>query len=285
MGGLPHGAVIHVPGGGDALAALAATTDLGVVAHPDDLELLLASPVLACRDDPTRSFCGVVCADGAGSVRPPDLADLDRGAFVDLRAAEQVAAADAAGMGAVVLLGLASDEVSGTGPGRSTFVDALSALVAACRPGVVHTHDPADAHRSHVAVATGTVTALRRLPADRRPRRLVGWEGWRDLGWVAEDRVVWGDLADRVDDAVALARHHASQLGPKRYDAAVAGRWRANATFAAQRDSDATDGLARGVDLTPLLDDDVDPTTFVAGLVRSFAEGVLSGVMTWWESE
>jgi len=282
VAGLPAGAVVHVPGGGEATGVLAATTDLGVVAHPDDLELLLASVVLACRDDPARRFCGIVCTDGAGSVRPPDLAHLDDAAFVARRAAEQVAAADAAGMGAVVLLGLASDDVRSTGPEREAFVAALGALVAVCRPDVVHTHDPADTHRSHVAVATATVTALRRLPAEGRPGRLVGWEGWRDLGWLAEDRVVWGDLNGRVDDAVDLARHHASQLGPKRYDDAVAGRWRANATFAAQRESDATDALARGVDLTPLLDDGVDPAAFVAELAQSFTDGVVDGVRTWW---
>lgn len=282
MAGLPAGAVVHVPGGGDVLDVLAATTDLGVVAHPDDLELLLAAPVLACRDDPARSFCGVVCTDGAGSVRPPELAHLDDGAFVARRAAEQVAAAEAAGMGAVVLLGLSSDAVRGTGSPREAFVGSLAALAAACRPEVVHTHDPADTHRSHVAVATGIVSALRRLAFDRRPGRLVGWEGWRDLGWVAEDRIVRGDLTGRVDDAMDLARHHASQLGPKRYDAAVAGRWQANATFAAQREADGAAALARGVDLTPLLDDDVDPAAFVAGLARSFGDSVAEGVSAWW---
>lgn len=280
--GLPAGAVVHVPGGGDPLAALAAATDVGVVAHPDDLELLLAAPVLACGDDPARSFCGVVCTDGAGSVRPSAMADLDAAAFVAVRAAEQVAAAEAAGMGAVVLLGLPSNDVRGTGSERDAVVDALAALLSACRPDVVHTHDPADAHRSHVAVATATVSALRRLPTEARPTRLIGWEGWRDLGWLSEARVVHGDLSGRTDAAVEFARHHASQLGPKRYDVAVAGRWQANATFAAQREQDSATALARGVDLTPLLDDDVDPAAYVAGLVRSFAEGVTEGVSTWW---
>ena len=282
MAGLPAGAVVHVPGGGDPLAALAATTDLGVVAHPDDLELLLAAPLLAARNDPARSFCGVVCTDGAGSVRPPAMAELDEAAIVAVRAAEQIAAAEAAGMGAVVLLGLPSDEVRSTGSARDAFVTVLSTLVTACRPEVVHTHDPADAHRSHRAVATATVTALRRLPPDQRPGSLVGWEGWRDLGWLPEARVRRGDLSGQVDEAVAIARHHVSQLGPKRYDAAVSGRWAANATFAAQREVDGAGALARGMDLTPLLDDAVDPATFLADLVHSFADEVVGGVADWW---
>lgn len=273
---------MHVPDGRDPLVALAAATDLGVVAHPDDLELLLAAPVLAARDDPQRSFCGVVCTDGAGSVRPASLADLSAAEFASVRAAEQVVAADAAGMGAVVLLGCASDDVCSTGPARHAIVDALAVLAAACQPDVVHTHDPADAHRSHVAVATATVTALRRLPPGERPARLVGWEGWRDLGWLAADHLVHGDLSGRLDDAVALARHHASQLGPKRYDAAVVGRWQANATFADQRGRDDAAALARGVDLAPLLDDAVDPGAYVAGLAQSFADRVRGGVAAWW---
>lgn len=282
MAGLPAGAVVHVPGGGDPLAALAATTDLGVVAHPDDLELLLAAPLLECRDDPERHFCGVVCTDGAGSVRPSAMADLDEAGFVAARAAEQVAAADAAGMVSVVLLGLPSDAVRSTGPLRAAFEDALVSIVGASGPEVVHTHDPADAHRSHVAVATAVVSALRRLAPRQRPGRLVGWEGWRDLGWVPEAHAARGDLTGRVDDAVALARHHASQLGPKRYDTAVSGRWAANATFAAQRQADGAGAVARGVDLTPMLDDAVDPATFLADLLRSFADDVAEGVSVWW---
>jgi len=273
---------VHVPAGGDPLDAVASATDLGVVAHPDDLELLLAGPLLACRHDPDRRFVGVVCTDGAGSVRPDDLADLDDEAFVGVRAGEQVRAADAAGMAAVVLLGHPSVGVCGTGVARRRVVDELAAVVAHARPDVVHTHDPADAHRTHVAVATATVTALRRLPVGDRPRRLVGWEGWRDLGWLGPAHLVVEDLSGRVDDAVAIARHHASQLGPKRYDEAVAGRWRANATFAAQRQPDATEALARGSDLTPLLDDDVDPAAFVASLVQRFADEVADGVGAWW---
>lgn len=282
LAGLPAGAVIHLPGGGDPLAALAATTDVGVVAHPDDLELLLAAPVLDARGDPQRRFCGVVCTDGAGSVRPPSMRDLDPAAFVAVRAGEQVAAAEAAGMGAVVLLGLPSEVVCGTGEDRQRFVDALGTLLGACGATAVHTHDPADTHRSHVAVATATVTALRRLAPVDRPQRLVGWEGWGDLGWLPDAHVVRAELTGRVGEAVALARHHASQLDAKRYDTAVAGRWQANATFAAQRQADASDALARGVDLTPLLNDDVDPQAFICGLVESFADRVTDGVATWW---
>lgn len=275
------GAMVHVPGGGDPLAALAAVTDLGVVAHPDDLELLLAAPLLECRDDPTRRFCGVVCTDGAGSVRPDAMADLDEAAFVAVRAAEQVAAAEAAGM-TVVLLGVSSADARDTGAARHGLVEALVEVASRCRPEVVHTHDPADAHLTHVAVATAIITALRQLPPEARPRRLVGWEGWRGLGWLAEDRQVRADLGDGVDDALALARHHVSQLAGKRYDLAVAGRWQANATFAAQRSADDAAALALGVELTPLLDDAVDPATFLAGLVAAFAARVREGISAWW---
>ena len=50
-------------------AALARTTDLGIVAHQDDLEFMALAPIGACLGDPDRWFTGVACTDGAGSAR------------------------------------------------------------------------------------------------------------------------------------------------------------------------------------------------------------------------
>ena len=275
LAGLPPGAVIHVPSGGDPLDALACTTDLGVVAHPDDLELLCCGPVLDCRDDPGRSFTGIVCTDGAGSVRPPGLEHLDREAWVATRLAEQVASADLARMGAVVVLGLPSDGVTGRPDteGRRSLLAALDVLVQSCSAAVVHTHEPTDPHRTHRAVATAVIGAVRTTPAPSRPQRLFGWEGWRSLDWLDVDHRHVADLTGRLDDAAALARCHASQLAAKRYDDAVIGRWRANATFASPRTADDAEAVALAWDLSPLLAPEVDVSGFVANALATFVEG------------
>jgi hypothetical protein len=271
---------VHVPDGTDLATALARTTDLGIVAHPDDLELALVAPVLACRDDPDRWFTGVVVTDGAGSVRPAELVDLDDAGFAAVRAGEQCRAADAAAMSAVVLVGLPSAAVVAPGPGRDALGVTLAELVGTCRPDRVHTHNPADSHRTHVAVATAVVTAVR--SASHRPDALWGWEGWRDLDWVDPDVRVDADVSAVSDDAVALARHHASQMTDKRYDIAARGRRLANATFADARRADAATEVARALDLTPVLDPAVDPTAYVLGVVDRFRRDVADTLSVWW---
>lgn len=276
------GARIVVPDGTDIDAALARTTDLGVVAHPDDLELSLVGPVLACRNDNQRWFTGVVCTDGAGSVRPQHLAHLDDAEFVAVRADEQVAAAHAAGMSAVVLLGVGSQAVCDPrGDTRQQLITALKDLVAVCAPAVVHTHDPADLHDTHRGVMTAVVDALRGLPNGDRPAGLVGWEGWRSVDWVTPEFAV----TCRVDDAdlaTELVRLHASQVATKRYDTASRGRRHAHATFADHLAVDGPAELAMGVDLSALLDDATNPADAVQVILDAFTRSVTDSLDRWW---
>jgi LmbE family N-acetylglucosaminyl deacetylase len=280
--GVPPGVTIHVPDGAPDGVALSRATDLGVVAHPDDLELLLAGPLVACGNDPLRSFVGVVVTNGAGSVRSAGHADLDDTGFVAVRAAEQRRAADAAGMGAVVLVGRPSDDVRTPGPARDDVVATITALVRATQPTTVHTHDPADAHTTHVAVTAAVIDALRQLPRADQPAQVLGWEGWRSLSWLPDDRRHHEDLSGRAAQAMDLARHHASQLGPKRYDEAVPGRWRANATFMNPRGTDEATDVALAWDLTAAIDPAADPAGIFGGTLQQFTAEVTARWSTWW---
>jgi len=211
------------------------------------------------------------------------MAALDHAGFVAVRAAEQRAAADAAGLSAVVMLGLPSATVCAINDSeRQRFVDALGLIADAAGASVVHTHNPADAHRTHVAVATAVVMALRTLAATSRPAQLLGWEGWRDLDWLAPNATVTADLTGLGDDAAALARHHASQMGPKRYDLAAQGRRRANATFRSQVVADAATEVAVAMDLTATMDDNIDPTEVVVAAIDAFRSDVAGTLRLWW---
>src|SRR5262249_29633515 len=72
----PPGTDVHVPDGAEAPDAVHRTTDLGIVAHADDLEFGDLAPIAVCQDDPDRWFGGVVCTDGAGSARTGPYAEL-----------------------------------------------------------------------------------------------------------------------------------------------------------------------------------------------------------------
>jgi LmbE family N-acetylglucosaminyl deacetylase len=156
------------------------------------------------------------------------------------------------------------------------LVSELTALFAASRPKVVYTHNPADKHDTHVAVALRTIQALRALPEDAMPRYLYGCEVWRDLDWLINEDKVALQVDGHENLAAALLGVFDSQIaGGKRYDLATMGRRRANATYYAAHDIDAATGLIFAMDLTPLI---VDPglaiNDFIMNHIQRFARDV-----------
>ena len=168
----------------------------------------------------------------------------------------------------MALLDYASAEVKE--PSNPGVIADLRALLEAARPAVVYTHNLADKHDTHVAVALRTLHALRGLPAEIRPSRLYGCEVWRDLDWLADE----DKIALRVDAhenfAAALLGVFDSQIcGGKRYDLATIGRRRAHATYHASHGIDVSSGLTFAMDLTPLMN---DPDRSVGGYVAGYIE-------------
>lgn len=255
-------------------AALARTTHLGIVAHPDDLEILALPAILECFGRADRWFCGVVVTDGAGSARSGPYANVSDADMVAIRRAEQKKAALVGEYAAVAMLGLSSAEIKD--PSRAEAVASLRALLLRARPEVVYTHNLADRHDTHVAVALAAIAACRALPSDARPRRILGGEVWRDLDWLAGPDKVAEDVSARESLAAALIGVFDSQItGGKRYDLAVLGRRRAHATYHESHHLDASTGLAFFMDLTPLLANGApDAAAFVQGHVDRFAAEV-----------
>jgi LmbE family N-acetylglucosaminyl deacetylase len=268
-------------GGVEVETALERTTDLGIVAHPDDLEFMALAPIAACRDDPARWFTGIVGTDGAGSARSGPYADLSDAEMVEVRRAEQRAAAEVGGYSAVVQLGHASAAVRGDG--HAALVDDLAELLAATRPVNIYTHNLADKHETHVAVGAATIEALRRVSGDMRPWKVVGVEGWRGLDWLDDREKIVLDVSGHDELAARLAAAFPSQIvGGKRYDLAEEGRRRANATLLAPRHVDDAEQLTFAVDLSPLVhNDELDPVDYVTAAIDRFREDVTSSLRRW----
>jgi LmbE family N-acetylglucosaminyl deacetylase len=202
---------------------LARTTDLGIAAHPDDLEIMAVGPIVECRDHPDRWFSGVVCTDGGRSPRHGRYRALDDRELARLRHDEQIAAAEIGGYAAIVQLGHPSDDVLRS---RAALIDELVPILAAAAAATVYTHEPGDSHATHAAVCDAVVQACRGVAPALRPRRLLGCEGWLSL-----DRAGAGARADfewQADPAFerALLGAHASQVdgGPVDLDAELARR-------------------------------------------------------------
>ena len=261
-------AQVFVPDGQPVEAALARTTHLGISAHQDDLEIMAIDGILKCFQQPDRWFTGVVVTNGSGSPRTGLYANTTDEEMQAIRVVEQQKAAIVGDYAAQVLLDYPSSVVKNSankGP-----VQDLITVLEATRPEVVYTHNLADKHATHVAVALRVIEAIRSLPADARPARLYGCEVWRDLNWLLDSDKVIFDTSAMENLQEALLGVFDSQIsGGKRYDLATMGRRRANATFFESHGVDNATGLAFGMDLTPLI---TDPSMDVGAYVQTFID-------------
>ena len=261
-------AELFVPDGTAEGEALSRTTHMGVGAHQDDLEIMAYDGILKCFGRDRDWFCGVTVTNGAGSPRDGLYASFTDEDMQRIRRAEQKKAAAVGEYGAMVFLDYSSAEAkdpSNSGPGED-----LRSLFLQAGPSVVYTHSLADKHDTHVAVALRTVQALRDLPPNARPARLLGCEVWRDFDWMTDADKVALDVSAHENLAVALVSLFDSQIaGGKRYDIATLGRRRANATYFASHGVDEAQSLIYAMDMTPLIQ---DPPRDIAGFIQEYID-------------
>lgn len=264
-------AEIHIPDGAEESAALARVTRVIVGAHQDDVEFMGFPLIRDAYGAAVPTFGAIILTNGAGSPRAGVYAGCTDAEMQTIRRREQRLAADVGKYAAVVQLQFSSAALRA--PDNAAPTEELARVFAAMRPDTVMTHNLADKHDTHVAAALRVVRALRSLPPATRPKRLLGGEIWRGLDWIPDAEKARLDAGGRDALAAALMGVFDSQIaGGKRYDLATFGRRRANATYG---DPHAVDDLEQAVyamDMTPLLlDDTLEPETFVLGFVERFA--------------
>ena len=263
-------AEIFIPDAAPQADALARVTHLGIGAHQDDLEFMAFHGILNCfaRDD--QWFGGVTCTNGAGSSRTGPYADFSDAQMMTIRRQEQNTAATIGGYAAMIQLDYPSSTLKN--PNGQELKNDLIALLTATQPEVVYTHNPADKHDTHIAVTIAALLAMRQLPRDQRPRKVIGCEVWRNLDWLPDEEKILMDVSGRDNLAAALNGVFDSQIaGGKRYDLATLGRRAANATFFNSHATDASTQLIFGLDLTPLVADDTkDIASYVCDLIDRF---------------
>lgn len=266
---------IFVPDGTPLPQALTRTTAMGVAAHQDDIEIMAYNGIVTAFGRQDAWFMGTVVTNGSGSARAGIYADYTDEAMCVVRRSEQKKAAVVGDYSAVAFLDYPSSSVKNAQ--ESGPVNDLKAVIEAVRPEVIFTHNLADKHDTHVAVALRLIEALRQLPPDCRPAKLYGCEVWRDLDWVCDSQKVVLRVDSHENLAAALLGVYDSQIaGGKRYDLAAMGRRRANATFFESHGIDDTEGLTFALDMTPLINDcRIDAKHFVCEYIDQFRDEIM----------
>ena len=267
-------AEIFVPDGLAVEQALQRTTHLAISAHQDDIEIMAARPILECFQQPDRWFTGVVVTDGRGAPRNGLYEHYSDEEMRTVRFKEQRKAAILGEYAAQVMLDYPSKVIKDGS--QLQPVEDLAALLQASRPQFVYTHNLADKHDTHVAVALRVIAAIRSLPATQRPQKLYGCEVWRDLDWLVDSDKTPFDLSEHENLQAALLGVFDSQIaGGKRYDLASMGRRRANATYFESHGVDVTTGMSYAMDLTPLMQDTgKEISTLVQEFIQRFSQEV-----------
>jgi len=268
------GSELFIPDGLAPPAALDRTTHLAIAAHQDDLEIMAASAILECFQSRVKWFTGAVVTDGRGSPREGLYKEYTDDEMTAIRRKEQKKAAIVGEYAALALLDHPSSNIK-DGANLKPVED-IAALIQACRPQILFTHNLADKHDTHVGVALKTIAAARGLPAADRPKKVYGCEVWRDLDWMVDDDKVGFDVSPQENLQAALLGVYDSQItGGKRYDLASMGRRRAHATYFASHGVDTRTGIIFGMDLTPLLaDPQMDVAEYLEGYIRRFSQDV-----------
>lgn len=268
------GAEVFIPDGTPWEAACARVTHLVVAAHADDVELMAWHAVLNAH-----GLGAVIVTDGRGSARAGAYADVSDDEMRNTRLAEQKRAASRGNYALMIWLDHVSADVK-----RAAYpplASDLGAVLSAVRARWVYTHNPADRHDTHVAVALHTVQALRANSS--AVERVLGCEGWGGLDWLqAQDKVVL-DVSTVEDQLMPLIGAFDSQIaGGKRYDLAAAGRKCANATFLESHAADRASAVEYAMDLTPLVrDPTLDVRRWTLQLVERFARDVEARLARW----
>jgi len=268
---------VFVPDGIASAQALSRTTHLAIGAHPDDLEIMAVHGILECLASEAQWFAGVIATDGAGSPAVPGEPPASKEAIREARRAEQKRAAELGRYGALVFLDHTSAEAKD--PANDALARDLDAVLRATAPEVVYTHNLADVHDTHVAVALSVIAACRTLPSSERPRRVIGCEVWRDLDWLSAEAKVALPVDGHEELEGSLIRIFESQIrAGKRLDAGALGRRRANATFNEIREADAHEGIVWGMDLTRAAHGQIEPVDLLAEHLRVFETDVLARI-------
>jgi LmbE family N-acetylglucosaminyl deacetylase len=267
---------LFVPDGTAMPSALERTTHLCVGAHQDDQEFMAYHGIAECFGRADRWFTGVVVTDGGGSARAGLYADYSDDDMKAVRASEQRKAAFIGEYGCQIQLAYPSSVVKDSG--AAGVVEDLQQIFQSARPQVVYLHNPADKHDTHVACCLRAIDALRTLPVEDRPARVLGCEIWRDLDWLVDEDKQVLPVDSHENLAAALSGVFDSQLcGGKRYDLAIQGRRRAHATMFDSHAVDESEGLSWALDLTPLIHDaDASVVEYALGFIDRLREDVIA---------
>lgn len=266
--------IFYIPDNYDIDKAIIRTTHMAIAAHPDDIEIMAYDGISKCFQKDKQWFFAVIVTNGDGSPRNNIYTNFTREEMQKLRLKEQKKAAFLGEYGALALLNYKSNEIKS--PKNELVISSIKELILNAQPEILYTHNPADKHETHIAVAIKVINALRILPAKYHPQKFFGCEVWRNLDWLCDSDKIIFDTSKHPNIASSLIGVFDSQIsGGKRYDLATISRQLSNATYFESHNVDISNSIAYGMDLTPLIKDvNIDLIDYINQYIDKFKNDV-----------
>lgn len=265
-------ALIYIPNNRNTDTTLSNTDILCIAAHQDDTEIMAYHAIEECSRSKDKFFTSVIVTDGGGSPRTGEYSDYTDEEMKLIRIEEQNKAAEIGEYLGQIQLAYPSAKVK---ENDKNVVDDIALIIKETKPKVIYTHNLADKHKTHVAVALRVISALQEIKKELRPEKLIGLEVWRGLDWMNdEDKMVYDASKNRILAEQLLEVFDSQIAGGKRYDKAAIGRRLANATFFGDHRVDEVDAAIYGINMTELMDDDNIVKEFITKQIDNFKNRV-----------
>ncbi len=132
---------------------------------------MAATPIIECFQKNDQWFTGVVVTDGRGSPRDGIYQEYSDEEMRLVRFKEQRKAAFVGEYAAQIMLDYPSKIIKDAA--KPEPVRDFVKLMQAARPKFVYTHNLADKHDTHVAVALRVIDAIRQLPRGATARKTI----------------------------------------------------------------------------------------------------------------
>lgn len=271
-------AEIFIPDNRSVNEALKSVTHVAIGAHQDDIEIMAYHGILECLNSNPAEFLGIICTNGAGSARVGPYASYSNEDMMRVRKQEQRQAATIGRFAACIQLDYSSAEMKD--PGNFDVVNDLMTILSQTQVKRAYIHNLSDKHDTHVASASAAIQAMRKLPAEKRPKELFGCEVWRGLDWMMDEEKVALNVSGRQNLAAALLGVYDSQIaGGKRYDLATVGRRLANATYFSSHSVDDCEQLTFAMNLSPLINNpNIDVIKYISDSIDRFKEDAIAKI-------
>ena len=272
---------LFIPDNSSQEVAFSKTTDFGVVAHADDLEMMCCSAITNSYNSNDKVFSGLVLTNGSGASNIGQVI-LTEAEMVNTRILEQNQAATIGRYGFIAQLGYSSLEAK-EAKYKQDIIEALSWYIEQSKPERIYIHNLADKHSTHVVASLRVLDALRSLKDKYKPKQLLACEIWRNLDWLSDKEKVALPVLDNKELIKELIQNFKSQIfSGKRYDLALLGRLQANATFLDPYREDTAPLVSFAMDVTHLIDSSKEEVLdFIDEKISSFKNDVLGTIKTY----